>query len=228
VFFFTSIFLQRAAGFSATRTGLVFLPLAALVVLVTPAAPALAARFGAAPTVAAGLVLVSAGLAVISVTVYHVTLLRLLPGVAMIGTGSALTVPLTTSVLAAVPPSRTGATSGLLSVAREASGLAGIAVIGLIVTGGHPVPARGAVSDTFVRGYSTGLMAAAGLALIGAVIAARALPGPARPLPGGRENDLAGSAGLQAYGHAGEDDRGGGGYRPVDLLAEQHAGPGDG
>jgi hypothetical protein len=97
--------------------------------------------------------------------------------VALIGAGSALTVPLTTSVLAAVPPSRTGAASGLLSVAREASGLAGISVIGLIVTGGHPLPARGAVPGTFVHGYGIGLMAAAGLALIGAVIAARTQPG---------------------------------------------------
>jgi EmrB/QacA subfamily drug resistance transporter len=183
VFFFTSLFLQRAAGFSATRTGLVFLPIAALVVLVTPVTPAIAARFGAARTVAAGLVLVSAGLAVVALTLYHVTALRLLPGVAMIGAGSALTVPLTTSVLAAVPPSRTGAASGLLSVAREASGLAGIAVIGLIVTGGHPLPARGAVSGTFVRGYGTGLTAAAGLVLIGAVIAARTLPGRRKSPP---------------------------------------------
>jgi EmrB/QacA subfamily drug resistance transporter len=177
VFFFTSIFLQRAAGFSATRTGLVFLPLAALVVLVTPVTATLAGRFGAARTVAAGLALVSAGLAVVSLTLYHVTALRLLPGMVMIGAGSALTVPLTTSVLAAVPPSRTGAAGGMLSVAREASGLAGISVIGLIVTGGHPLPARGAVSGTFVHGYGTGLVAAAGLALVGAVIAARTLPG---------------------------------------------------
>ncbi|MGE5286675.1 MAG: MFS transporter, partial [Micromonosporaceae bacterium] len=141
VFFFTSLFLQRSAGFSATRTGLVFLPLAALVVLVTPFTPGLTARFGAAGTVAAGLVLVATGLALLALLTVptvpplaalpalgssgalpaasahpahfvlaapHITLTRLLPGVVIIGVGSALTVPLTSSVLAAVPPSRTG------------------------------------------------------------------------------------------------------------------------
>ena len=202
VFFFTSLFLQRAEGFSATRTGLVFLPIAALVVLVTPFTPALTGRIGAARTVAAGLVLVAAGLALLALFAlraqpsisalpampaqlahgaYQVTLLNLLPGVAVIGIGSALTVPLTSSVLAAVPPSHTGVAGGVLSLAREASGLVGISVIGLIVTAGHPVPASGAVKETFARGYGTGLLAAAALAAIGAVVAGLTLPGARRP-----------------------------------------------
>ncbi len=188
VFFFTSVFLQRAAGFSATRTGLVFLPIAAAVILVNPATPGLAGRFGAARTVAAGLILVAAGLAAVSLVRDHATVLRLLPGVLMIGTGSALGVPLTSSVLAAVPPSHAGRAGGVLSAAREASGLAGIAVIGLIVTGGRPVAAHTAVTGAFLRGYGAGLMIAAGLALAGAVIAARTLPGRVPPrIVDGRE-----------------------------------------
>ena len=177
VFFFTSLFLQRAAGFSATRTGLVFVPLAVFVVLAAPAAPALAGRLGTARTVASGLVLVSAGLALVALTRDHVTVLRLLPGLAMIGAGSALTAPLTSSVIAAVPPASAGAASGMLSVAREGSGLAGIFFLGLIVAGGRALPARGAVPVAFVHGYGTGLLIAAGLALAGAVVAARTLPG---------------------------------------------------
>jgi EmrB/QacA subfamily drug resistance transporter len=177
VFFFTSLFLQRAAGFSATRTGLVFVPIAVLVVLVTPLTPGLVERFGAARTSAAGLILVAAGLAAVALTRDQVTMLRLLPGVAAIGIGSALSVPLTSSVLAAVPPARTGVASSLLGVAREASGLVGISVIGLIVSAGHPVPTRGRLGGAFVSGYGTGLLAAAGLVLVAALIAGRTLPG---------------------------------------------------
>jgi EmrB/QacA subfamily drug resistance transporter len=176
VFFFTSLFLQRAAGFSASRTGLVFVPIAVLVILVSPLAPGLVGRFGAARVSAAGLMLVAVGLAAVSLTRHDVTLLRLLPGVAIIGVGSALTVPLTSSALAAVPEARAGLAGGLLGVAREASGLVGISVIGLIVTSGQAVPAHGRLGGAFVAGYGTGLMAAAGLVALGAVIAWRTLP----------------------------------------------------
>jgi predicted MFS family arabinose efflux permease len=183
VLFYTSLFLQRAAGFSATRTGLVFLPLAALVVLVAPITPFLAGRFGAAWTVAVGLVLVAAGLAGVAMVRDQVTVPRLLPGLAAIGIGSALTVPLTSTALAAVPQARTGAAGGLLAVARETSGLAGIWILGLIVAA--PVPAHGRLGAAFVSGYGAALGTAAGLALIAAVIAAASLPGRV-PAPGAR------------------------------------------
>src|SRR5260370_19753603 len=125
VLFYTSLFLQRAAGFSATRTGLVFAPLAVLVVLVTPATPYLTSRFGAARTVATGLAGVAAGLAAIAMVRSQVTVPRLLPGLVLIGTGSALTVPLTSTALGAVPPDRTRVAGGLLAAARAASGPAG-------------------------------------------------------------------------------------------------------
>jgi predicted MFS family arabinose efflux permease len=183
VLFYTSLFLQRAAGFSATRTGLVFLPLATFVVLVAPVTPRLAARFGAARTVAVGLVLVAAGLAAVAAVRDQVTVPRLLPGLVAIGVGSALTVPLTSTALAAVPPARTGVASGVLAVAREASGLVGISVLGLIVTAGHPVPAHGRLGAGFVSGYGLALLTAAALVLAGALIARRSLPGVVPPGP---------------------------------------------
>ncbi len=181
ILFFTSLFLQRAAGFSAIRTGLVFVPIAVLVVVVAPMAPALAARLGPARVVCAGLILVAAGLAAVALATRHVSFTALLPGMTMIGIGSALTVPLTTSVLAAVPESRAGVAGGLLGVAREASGLVGISVIGLIVSAGHPVPPHGPVPPGFARGYALGLVTAAALVAVGSVIARRTLPGPTQP-----------------------------------------------
>ena len=181
VFFFTSLFLQRAAGFSASRAGLVFVPIAAGVILASPLVPGLVGRFGPAGVCAAGLLLVAAGLAAVALTRGDVTIPRLLPGVAIIGIGSALTVPLTSTALAAVPDARAGVAGGLLGVAREASGLVGITVIGVIVTAGHAVPAHGRLGPAFVAGYGTGLLAAAGLVALGALIAWRTLPGKQDP-----------------------------------------------
>jgi len=136
VFFFTSLFLQTVLGASPTATGCAFVPLAVLVAVVTPATPALVGRLGAARTVAGGLALVAAGLGLVATLGPGDRLRDVLPGLALIGVGSALTVPLTSSVLAAVPAARVGLAGGVLGAAREVSGLLGIAVVGAIVTAG--------------------------------------------------------------------------------------------
>lgn len=176
VFFCTSIFLQRDAGFSATRAGVVFVPAALLVILMTPLVPALAARLGPGLTVACGLLVVALGLAWLAVVVHPAArpgLAPLLAPAAVIGAGSALTVPLTTSVLASVPADRTGVASSVLSLARESSGLAGICVITLIVTAAGSGDGVGG----FARGYGWGVLTAAAFALAGAVVALLTLPG---------------------------------------------------
>jgi len=109
VFFYTAIFLQGVLGFTPTASGVAFVPLAVLVVLVTPLAPVLERRFGAGRTVAAGLVLVAAGMVVAASLEAGDGWASLLPAVCAIGVGSALTMPLGSAVLGAVPAGRAGA-----------------------------------------------------------------------------------------------------------------------
>ncbi|MFI6452011.1 MFS transporter [Streptosporangium amethystogenes] len=160
VFFFTALFLQGVLGFSPTASGLAFVPLALLVVVVTPLVPFAERRIGAARTVALGLVLVAAGMAAVAFLRPGDGWAELLPSVCVIGIGSALTMPLGSAVLGAVPESRAGVAGGVFSVAREMSGLFGIATIGVIVNS----------SVSFTAGYSTGLLVAAGLVVTGAAI----------------------------------------------------------
>jgi Na+/melibiose symporter-like transporter len=75
VFFFTALFLRQVLGFSPVRAGLAFLPLVVLLVVSAPVVPRLTGAFGAHRVVSAGLVLVCAGLAAVS----------------LVGAGSALT-----------------------------------------------------------------------------------------------------------------------------------------
>ncbi|MEV0384362.1 MFS transporter [Nonomuraea sp. NPDC050643] len=166
VFFYTAIFLQGVLGFTPTDSGLAFVPLALLVVLVTPLAPAVERRLGAGRTVAAGLVLVALGMALAATLQAGDGWGRLLPAVCAIGVGSALTMPLGSAVLGAVPEARAGVAGGVFSVSREISGLFGIAVVGVIV---H-------AASGFAAGYAVGLLVAAGLVLVGALVSLVTLP----------------------------------------------------
>ncbi|MEV0593084.1 MFS transporter [Nonomuraea cavernae] len=166
VFFYTALFLQGVLGFTPVASGLAFVPLALLVVAVTPLAPMIERRVGAGRTVALGLVLVAAGMVAAAFLEPGDGWARLLPAVCAIGVGSALTMPLGSAVLGAVPEERAGVAGGIFSVSREISGLFGIAVIGVIVQG----------AGGFALGYSLGLAVAAGLVLAGAVISLVTLP----------------------------------------------------
>ncbi|WP_188194294.1 DHA2 family efflux MFS transporter permease subunit [Nonomuraea sp. SYSU D8015] len=166
VFFYTALFLQGVLGFTPTASGLAFVPLALLVVLVTPLAPAVERRLGAGRTVAIGLTLVAGGMAVAATLEAGDGWARLLPAVCAIGVGSALTMPLGSAVLGAVPEERAGVAGGVFSVSREISGLFGIAAVGVIV---H-------AAAGFASGYAAGLLVAAGLVLVGALVSLAALP----------------------------------------------------
>ncbi|WP_031168247.1 MFS transporter [Streptosporangium roseum] len=160
VFFFTALFLQGVLGFSPTMSGLAFVPLALLVVAVTPLVPYIERRLGAGRTVALGLLLVAGGMAAVGFLRPGDGWAELLPAVCVIGVGSALTMPLGSAVLGAVPESRAGVAGGVFSVAREMSGLFGIAVVGVIVSS----------SASFTAGYATGLLTAAALVVVGAAV----------------------------------------------------------
>ncbi|GAA4093250.1 MFS transporter [Nonomuraea soli] len=166
VFFFTAIFLQGVLGFTPTAAGVAFVPLALLVVLVTPLAPVVERRLGPGHTVALGLVMVAAGMAMVAFLRPGDGWAQLLPAVCLIGAGSALTMPLGSAVLGAAPEGRGGIAGGVFTVSREISGLFGIALIGVIV---HE-------AGTFSYGYALGLLAAALLVVVGALISLATLP----------------------------------------------------
>ncbi len=187
VYFFTSLYLQGILGFSPSTTGLAFVPLALLMAAGAPLASALTPRIGTNRTVAAGFVLVAAGMLAVSRLGADAGLADLMPGFALVGIGSGLTTPLTASILGVLPPERAGVASGILNAAREVSALLGVTVIGAVLTTrqatalGHGATA----SRAFLAGYTTGLIAAAVLVLAGAVVALRVLDRrtAARPAP---------------------------------------------
>ncbi|MDT0306372.1 MFS transporter [Streptomyces sp. DSM 44917] len=182
VFFFTALYLQQVLGFSPTKAGLTFLPLALSLLLTTPFAERLSKLLGGHRVISGGLVMVALGLLWVSRAGADATYWSLQPGLLLIGVGSALTTPLTIRSLDGVPATRTGMASGVVSAAREVSGVFGVVLVGVILTRRE----RAALEDgadpltAFLRGYDTGLQLAALCVLLGALITALALRRPGR------------------------------------------------
>lgn len=173
VFFFTSLFLQDVLELSPTVAGAMFVPLAFGLVLCVPVSALLATRIGVHRTVSAGMGLIAAGLVWVSFVGRGDAAWLLIPGLVLIGVGSALTTPLTSAMLEVVPSAKAGVAAAVISAAREVSGVLGIALVGTVVAAREAAATAGgsAPVDAFASGYAVGLWCAAALTLLGGAIA---------------------------------------------------------
>jgi EmrB/QacA subfamily drug resistance transporter len=173
IYFFTSLYLQSILGFSPTKAGLAFVPMALCIVLAAGAAQAVEARIGGNRLVAFGMVLMSVGLILFAQLGEHATYPALLPGFILFGLGAGLMqVPLTNGVLHATPQARAGVASALLNASREVAGLLGITVIGAVLRARESASLRAGSNSAhaFVTGYHTGLWLTIGLLIAGIVV----------------------------------------------------------
>jgi EmrB/QacA subfamily drug resistance transporter len=206
IYFFTSLYLQDVLGFSPTVAGLAFVPMALCMALFAGAGGPIAARFGAHRTVAFGLVLVAAGVYLVSLLGPGATFAGLMPGFVLIGVGSGLNVPLTDALLRTMPAERSGIASAVLNASREVSGLLGITVIGAVLRSRQGVALRhGATpSGAFLDGYQAGLLVTVALVAAGALVSFLALRRMTGQATQAAEAALAPAAALPSAGPAAE------------------------
>ena len=173
IYFFTSLYLQNVLGFSPTEAGAAFVPMALLMAAGAIASEGVARRIGAYRSVGLAMTLMAAGIASVSLLGADATFWQLMPSFAAIGVGGGLTVPLTATVLSAMPRDEAGVASGIFNASREVSGLLGITVIGAILTARQGGALRSGHSpvDAFLSGYQLGLLVAAVLVAAGGVAA---------------------------------------------------------
>ncbi|MFI8535060.1 MFS transporter [Streptomyces aquilus] len=132
--FFFSQFFVYVQGSSILRAGLQTLPVSLAMVIVSPFAGRLAARYGFRVVVTIGLALAGAGLLALGTvhadTGYGNVWWRL----GVIGAGFALTMsPLTGAAIQAVSPQEGGLASGISSTTRQIGAVLGVAVLGAVV-----------------------------------------------------------------------------------------------
>ncbi len=172
VMFLMTQYFQLVLGYSALSAAVRLLPMAFILLVVTPFTPRITARFGANRAVSFGMALIAGGFLLFTQIDLHTSIWFVLLALAPLMTGIAMSMsPMTASIMSAVPDSRAGAGSAMNDATRELGAALGIAVLGSIAASQYthhlhdalqrlPGPAR----------------AAAGASLAGALHVAGRLP----------------------------------------------------
>jgi MFS transporter, DHA2 family, multidrug resistance protein len=132
-FLFLPQYLQLVLGMSPLEAGLWTLPSMTGFIVGSMATPRIAARFGAAPTMAVGLLLAAVGFAIFTQidTTTSILVVTLASVAFTLGTSPIFTLT-NALILGSAPPERAGAASGISETAAEFGSALGIAVFGSI------------------------------------------------------------------------------------------------
>jgi len=138
--------LQAVFGYSALRAATGLLPMAALMMPLSTVAPTIAHRIGYRRTVATGMVLVAAGMALLAALAdVDRGYLSVVPGLLVLAVGVGLAMsPSTTAITASLPEDKQGVASALNDTAREMGAALGIALFGSILNAQY----RANITDT--------------------------------------------------------------------------------
>ncbi|WP_019200993.1 MFS transporter [Tsukamurella sp. 1534] len=157
-FYFVSLYLQMGLGYSATKTGLMFLPFSFGIVVAVQVATRLVPKVGARRVVAIGAAVATVGFllfAPLPADGDFFTAVLIPSLVTSVGIGMVF-LPLPNVATAAVAPSETGMVSGVLNTFRQVGGALGLAIL---------VTVSAALNDgaAVLPGYRGALLASAGL-----------------------------------------------------------------
>jgi EmrB/QacA subfamily drug resistance transporter len=185
VMFLITQYFQLILGYSPLSAALRLLPMAPIMILVSPLTPRLSARFGANRVVAAGMTSVALGLLMFRFLTPHTPYWYVLISIVPLVSGIALSMsPMTASIMSAVPARRAGAGSAMNDATRELGAALGIALMGSLAASRY---ASSLASVT--RGLPAAVKQKAGVSLADALSAASSLGGPAgRILEAGAEH----------------------------------------
>jgi MFS transporter, DHA2 family, methylenomycin A resistance protein len=137
IVFLQSLYFQQERGSSALETGLLFLPMTALVALLNPWVARLMSRYGHMAMIAAGQVLMAAGLAGLCLLPADTPILLVAALMVPVGVGGSFTVPpIIAQVIDNVPAERAGTASGVVNTARQVGGSLGVAIFGAVLASG--------------------------------------------------------------------------------------------
>jgi EmrB/QacA subfamily drug resistance transporter len=161
-----ALFLQEAAGLSATEAGLATLPVPVLSFLLARRFGMLAGVYGPRLFMAVGPVIAAAGFLWMMMAHQPFNFwTQMLPGLVVFGLGLSITVsPLTAAILAAVDSAQSGIGSAINNAVSRISGLIAVAFTGVII--------GGAVD---FAGFRHGALGTAALFTVGGLISAIAI-----------------------------------------------------
>ena len=173
VFLFVTLYMQNVLRYSPTKAGAAFLPMTILIVVLAPIAGKLSDRIGSRWLMSGGMALVSLSLLLNTRLDAASSFWDILPPLLVGGAGMGLAMtPTTAAAMGSVPMDKAGVGSAVLNSMRQVGGSLGIAILGAIVasyiTAGPTDPRAQA---QFLDGFHAALYVAAGIALVGAIVA---------------------------------------------------------
>jgi EmrB/QacA subfamily drug resistance transporter len=171
VFLYMTLYLQQILGLSAIEAGLVYLPGTLIMLFVSAGTAQMGAKVPARTMVAGGLVLVAAGMALMTLTSTDSSWLIMMPGVITACIGTGLFNPALSNVaLGSVPVEQSGLAAGVNDTARQAGIAVGVAALGALIPA-EAALGQGSAVD-YVSGLHDALYAGAALLAIGAIASA--------------------------------------------------------
>jgi len=182
MWFFLNLYLQQVLGFGAFEGGAALLPMTVAITLgMVVVAPRVMARVGAKPMVVGGLLLLAAGLAALSlVRADGSFVIDVLPASLVAAAGMALAfIPSLQTAISSARPEEGGLASGIVNTAYQVGSALGLAAMTALATaqGAGELGNAAALTD----GYSAAFAGAAGIAVVGGLLAAVTLRRPAAP-----------------------------------------------
>jgi EmrB/QacA subfamily drug resistance transporter len=182
LWFVSSLYLQQVLSLSPFHTGLVFLPMTLVIMLVASRTGKLVSRFGVRPVLGGGLIMLTAGLLLLakigpsgSPIVYI-----MIPGL-LTAAGIAMSiVPSTIAATQGAKEGQAGLASGLVNTSRQVGGGLGLAILVTLATSrsSHLIGAGHGVAQSLTDGFRLAYLIGAGLAAAAALITFTAMPKP--------------------------------------------------
>jgi EmrB/QacA subfamily drug resistance transporter len=174
LFLYLTLYLQEVLHLSPFDTGLVYLPGTIVMFFVSAASAQLGGRTSPGAMITGGLILVSGGLALMTLAGANSTWLALLPGLLVVCIGTGLVNPaLATVALGSVEDAQSGLAAGVNDAFRQGGIAVGVAAFGALFSAsaalGHGSP------EAFVTDLRRALLIGAALAGVGAIAAGRLL-----------------------------------------------------
>jgi EmrB/QacA subfamily drug resistance transporter len=185
LFFLGALYLQRVLGFTSLEVGLGFLPLTAIIGILSLGFSAkLNMRFGPRATLLPGLGFIAAGLALMSqISVGGDYWTEVLPSMVLMGIGAGLSFPsIMTLAMGGVRPEEAGLASGLVNTTLQVGGAIGLAVLATLATNrtGTLTGEGQSAAEALTGGYQLAFVVGAALLVVAIGVAAFVLePGAA-------------------------------------------------
>ncbi len=180
MWFVSSLYLQQVLGLSPLHTGLIFLPMTLMIMLVASRTGKLVSHFGVRPVLGAGLIMLTAGMLLLakigssgSPIVYI-----MIPGL-LTAAGIAMSiVPSTIAATQGAKEGQAGLASGLVNTSRQIGGGLGLAVLVTLATqrSSHLIGTGQQVPQALTDGFRLAYLIGAGLAGAAALVTFTALP----------------------------------------------------